>query len=85
MALPVRAGHTDVFTPPRVTAVAVVDRSREAEFAWLREHAHEYRGQWVALDGARLLGAALRLRDLMAQITASDRARRPLFHRVDAD
>jgi predicted DNA-binding antitoxin AbrB/MazE fold protein len=26
------------------------------EHAWLKAHAHEYSGQWVVLDGDRLLG-----------------------------
>jgi hypothetical protein len=75
----------DVFAPAAIKAVPVADRPREAEFAWLREHASEYAGQWVALDGARLLGAAPKLEELLSRITAADRARRPLFHRVDAD
>ena len=28
---------------------------RLAEQAWLTVHGHEYRGQWVALDGGRLV------------------------------
>lgn len=28
---------------------------REREMQWLREHRHEYIGQWVALDGSRLI------------------------------
>ena len=27
----------------------------EPNFRWMREHAHEYGGQWVALDGERLI------------------------------
>ena len=85
MALPARADQADVFATARVKAIPVVDHPRENELGWLREHAKEYAGQWVALDGAKLLGAATRLQDLLAQIAAPDRARKPLFHRVDAD
>jgi hypothetical protein len=85
MALPHRAGQVDVFAPASVKVVPVVDRPREAEFAWLCEHASEYAGQWVALDGASLLGAAPKLQELLTRIAAADRARRPLFHRVDVD
>lgn len=33
-----------------------VDNSRENE--WLRQHQNDYRGQWVVLDGDRLVGHA---------------------------
>jgi hypothetical protein len=68
-----------------VKAVPLQDRPRHAEFAWLREHAREHAGQWVALDGTTLLGTADRLKDLLARITPAERARNPLFHRVDVD
>ena len=75
----------DISAPPIVKTVPVVDRSREAEFAWLREHAHKYPGQWVALDGVRLLAAGPHLRDLLCRLTTADRKRNPLFHRIDTD
>jgi hypothetical protein len=42
---------------PRVLAkhLPVKDRSREAQ--WLQEHRNEYAGQWVALDGERLIAS----------------------------
>lgn len=76
---------TDISAPPTVKAVPIVDRPRTAEFDWLREHAREYPGQWVALDGSRLLGAGPDLKDLLRQLTPADRERNPLFHRVDPD
>jgi hypothetical protein len=75
----------DISAPPVVKAVAVVDRSRTAEFDWLREHARKYAGQWVALDGTRLLAADPHLEDLLRRLTDADRRRNPLFHRVDTD
>lgn len=39
--------------PPR--RVEVIDCSRELQ--WLREHRNEYAGQWVALDGDRLIAS----------------------------
>jgi plasmid stability protein len=44
-------------TLPRVLAkdLPVKERSREAE--WLRAHRDEYAGQWVALDGDRLIAS----------------------------
>jgi hypothetical protein len=37
----------------KVRRVPPIDISREKQ--WLKEHRHEYLGQWVALDGDRLL------------------------------
>ena len=37
----------------RVPPVALPDSTRELR--WLTEHAREYAGQWVALDGDRLI------------------------------
>lgn len=34
---------------------AVVRHHRECEMRWLSEHRYEYIGQWVALDGDRLV------------------------------
>lgn len=85
MSQAARAIRVDVAAPPRVKAVPVVDRPRAAEFAWLREHAPEYAGQWVALDGACLLAAAAKLSDLLQQLGPHERQRDLLFHRVDAE
>ena len=37
----------------RKARLPYIDRSRE--MAWIAEHTHEYAGQWVALDGDRLI------------------------------
>lgn len=39
----------------------------QQEGVWLREHAHEYSGCWVVLDGDRLIAADSRLRSAMEQ------------------
>jgi hypothetical protein len=39
--------------PPKVKRVPMIDASRELR--WLKEHRREYVGQWVALDGDRLV------------------------------
>ncbi len=41
-------------TPPIVRTCTPKDRSKEDE--WFRQHRDEYVGQWIALDGDRLLG-----------------------------
>ncbi len=84
MALPTRT-VTDVLAPPTVKAVPIVDRPRTDEFAWLRDHAREHVGQWVVLDGSRLLGVAQDLKDLLGRLTPAERERNPLFHRIDLD
>jgi len=80
-----RTEKPDVFAPPVVKPVPIQDRARDAEYAWLREHAQEYRGQWVVLDGSELVASGPRLRDVRQQLTAADRERDPLFHWVDTD
>lgn len=85
MAGSARLLKSDLTAPPEVRSVPILDRSRDAEFAWLKEHAEEYRGQWVALDGVNLLGSALRLRDLLLRLGPLGQGRNPLFHRVDVD
>jgi predicted DNA-binding antitoxin AbrB/MazE fold protein len=55
--------------------------SRQAEQEWLKEHEHEYLGQWVALDGDVLLSHgldAIAVRDAARQKTD----RTPLFIRI---
>lgn len=85
MAGPARLLKPDVTAPPEVKPVPILAPSRDAEFAWLKAHALEYPGQWVALDGVNLLGSALRLKDLLQQLGSLVQERNPLFHRVDVD
>lgn len=48
-----------VLAPPRVVAADLPpDESMRKNHTWLREHADEYRGQWVALRDGDLLAAA---------------------------
>lgn len=85
MSAPARPAGIDVFAPPVVKRSTLLDRDRSAEFAWLRAHAKEYAGQWVALDGGKLLGSGFLLRDVLDRLSAAERASNPLFHRVDID
>ena len=80
-----RTVKADVFAPPVVKSVPLQDRPRDAEFAWLRDHAQDYNGQWVVLDGPTLLASGPNLRDILRLLTPEQRERNPLFHRVDLD
>jgi hypothetical protein len=56
-------------------------RDRTREMKWIEEHKHEYAGQWVALDGDRLIAAS----PIRAEISAAikvDGAQLPLIHRI---
>ena len=58
-----------------------VDDSRER--AWIEEHRHEYVGQWVALDGDRLIAASPNRLEISAAVKA-DGAKLPLIYRIPA-
>ena len=47
----------------------VKDMIREA--AWLEQHREEYAGQWVALDGERLVAASTNAKDVLAAAKAA--------------
>ncbi len=54
---------------PKIRRVAVTHdftKSRE----WLKAHRHEYIGQWIVLDGDRLVGAGDDPRPIVAQARA---------------
>jgi len=60
---------TAVLAPP----VAIETRpaqglSLDASQTWLKEHAAQYKGQWIAVQEGTLLGAAPTLKDLYVQI-----------------
>jgi hypothetical protein len=56
-------------------------KDRTLEMKWIREHRHEYAGQWVALDGNRLI-AASPIRAEISVAVKADGARLPLIHRI---
>jgi len=83
MAEPARYSAADLFAPARVWVLhGVTDRNREPEYAWIRVHANGYPGEWIVLDGDRLLAHSLSLDDCCAKLTP-EQIQSALFHRVD--
>lgn len=68
--------------PPVVRVSEHRDVERGDEYEWLRRHAGEYRGQWVALAGDRLVSSAPTLRELRARLPVETADRQPLIHRL---
>lgn len=68
-----------VLTPrrPRLAGKAT-GRPRDREMAWLREHQHEYKGQWVALDGDELVAASPDRAELERKVKEAGRPGRVL-------
>lgn len=63
----------------RVSCEPMKDRTREMK--WIEEHKHEYAGQWVALDGDRLIAASHIQQEVWDAVKA-DSAELPLVHRI---
>jgi len=56
------------------------DTDRTLDYQWIRDHAQDYRGQWVALDKGELLAAAASLRELLDHV--KHLKHRPLLHQI---
>lgn len=65
----------------RVPCEPMPDDAREMK--WIEEHKHEYAGQWVALDGDRLI-AASPIRAEISVAVKADGAKLPLIIRIPA-
>ena len=57
-------------------------RGLSESMSWLRQHAGQYRGQWVAVRACTLLGAAATLEELQAMVGQSAEAADVLVTRV---
>lgn len=69
--------------PPTVRSSQRKDGDRTQTFAWLRQHGHDYRGQWVAIGETGLIAAAATLKELRAQLQSVDTAAdQPLIHKL---
>lgn len=61
-----------VLEPPRAyCTTGVPARSLEREYAWLRAHAHEYPGRWLALSGDQLIAADPDRKRVMDEVRAT--------------
>lgn len=65
----------------RVPCEPMPDDIRERQ--WIKEHKHEYAGQWVALDGDRLIAASPIQQEVWDAVSA-DGATLPLVHRISS-
>lgn len=72
---------------PRIrrTTHGTGDNSRETE--WLRQNQNDYRGQWVVLDGDRLVGHTPDGDMLVAIVkrARSEGVESPFVHRINED
>ncbi len=66
-------------SPGRVSPTGRAAASRERETAWIRQHGHKYRSQWIALDGDRLIAFAGTLKELLADMDTTDEREEPPF------
>lgn len=70
-----------VLAPPRVIGFRPASgRTLEREKGWLKAHAREYPGCWLALDGPRLIAASPDLQ-AVREAAKQDGVTDPLFHR----
>ena len=56
---------------------------RKDTFEWLRQNAAEYRGQWIAVLGTRLIAASPHLDEVVQTVQKSALDAVPLLHFVD--
>jgi hypothetical protein len=73
--------YAQVLAPP-IVSVRHGHRgdSRQRERAWLREHAREYSGQWLAVLADQLVAADPDLDRVLAAVRETSGAQRPLLH-----
>jgi hypothetical protein len=72
----------EVLAPAKVRKSDARDVDRSAEFRWLKTHAAEYQGHWVALLGENLVAASEILQELLAQLEELQLEGKPLIHHL---
>ena len=63
----------------RVSSIGRTLSGRERETVWIKQHAHEYRGKWVALEEDRLVAFAATLSELLACLDTGAERKKPPF------
>ena len=61
----------DLPLTPRLVRRTQPPKDRTAEYQWMTQHRDEYAGQWVALDGDRLLAHNLEYEPVVAAARAA--------------
>jgi hypothetical protein len=76
-----------VLEPPRILPNSSREtwRRTDAEHEWLREHAHEYPGCWLAVHGERLIASGPDLQKVVAAVRTALGEERALLHFQPAD
>lgn len=70
-----------VLAPPRLIGVRPASgREMATDWGWLKEHADEYRGCWVAVHNGELLAANPKLRVVHEAVLACPDRKEPLVH-----
>ena len=67
--------------PPIGKAGHYIDRTREIK--WINDHGDDYPGEWVALDGDRLLAHGVDAKQVFAEADRSG-VQRPLFAHLES-
>ena len=71
--------------PGRTVPPPVVSKDRSRENQWLAEHQREYIGQWVALEGDRLIAHGVNAAEVFAAADASGIERPMVIYVEDPD
>ena len=74
--------HARTLPPARPARLKSLDRSHE--LAWITQHRHEYQGEWVVLDGSRLIGHGADPGPLVER-ARSQGVERPLVTRIEEE
>jgi hypothetical protein len=80
--VPAESNLRRVLGPPRVSKSDLLDVDRSPEFRWLKKHALEYEGKWVALLGENLVASAETLKEMLARLDSLSLEGKPLLHHL---
>jgi hypothetical protein len=72
----------EILAPPRITRSQETDADRAPELRWLDANWTAYRGEWVALEGERLLAHSPDLSQVVAVLREAKPQRSPLLHHI---